>query len=141
MKTCDTFTPFPRALDVCDTCGNLASAHTPVKAESQPDYVRAMWKVMIAKGGFHDGFGHTLNVGQTIELRKHMKRCGVDFTKTREPRMDTVYEFDGTDCDSKQVAAITGTLYCKCNKYRYSTVAILDMTLGQLIWHTVHADD
>lgn len=142
--------------EVCDNCGGLASAH-PRSAE--PDgLTAALWKILLAEGGVWSYYGggfvkaesrkdaYQRGVIYHNEMAKidiHMTACEIDWKETRRPTMDgELLEFAGTGYDSQRITGkLFGQLFCKCDEYSYEEIGMDDITLGQLIWRVVHADD
>lgn len=145
------FVPFKYAVDVCDTCGRLLSEHP---GEHTPDdLTKAMWKVLLTDGGlwsfYGGGFipaecGMDRGVAWRNEMAKiqlHMEACEIDWKRTEAPEMSEMSEFAGTFNESDKVERLCGVLFCKCRELAWKRIGINGITLGQLIWKVVHADD
>lgn len=153
MTACKDFKPFPYAPEVCDNCGKLADTH-PRPAE--PDNLtKAMWKVLLAEGGVWSYYGGHFEVAARqgpyanamAQIADHMATCKIDWKKTDRPSMDhTLLEFAGTEDESIRITGkVAGKLYCVCGKMGsypwYDEIGFDGLTLGELIWKVVHADD
>jgi hypothetical protein len=146
------FKAFEYDAAVCDNCGRRADQH-PTSAVDD-DLTKAMWKVLLAEGGVWSFYGGyfvkaesygrpgDLYHNEMAKIDIHMTSCEIDWKKTRRPAMTQLGEFNGTFTDTELYqTALAGELFCKCGEIRYEKVGMNEITLGQLIWKVVHADD
>lgn len=155
MAACKGFKPFPYDPGVCDNCGKLADEHT---LPAEPDgLTQAMWKVLLEEGGTWSYYGGMFEKGRSHkdayergkiyhnEMAKidiHMTACEIDWKKTRRPEMTQLKTFAGTFASHNDYSTgLAGDLYCKCGEVYWKTIGMDGITLGQLIWKVVHADD
>lgn len=146
IKECTTFTPFPLATDVCDDCGRESDDHQEKRADMLP-YKEAIWKYMLEEGGPYSYYGG-YDTFKGEKVKKHLKKCGLDFDKMATPAMESESEFNGTFDDSLEIEVVKGYIVCKCGEYEDSQYSwdkqdwcVRDKTLSQLIWHVVKAGE
>lgn len=142
------FVPFKYAVDVCDTCGNMLSAHPGEQATD--DLTKAMWKVLLEIGGEWSYYGGCFDtprvfsdgrMNKTASVRSHMVNCEINWKLTKAPDMTEFSEFCGTFNPSEKIEVLAGYLCCKCGEVMNEEWGVQGITLGQLIWKVVHADD
>lgn len=149
------FKAFEYDANVCNNCGEIAEEH-PV-SEADDNLTKAMWKLLIAEGGVWNYYGggfipadsakdaYTRGKIYHNEMAKidiHMTACKIDWKRTKRPKMDQLAEFAGTFEESDYYkTGLVGELFCKCGEVSYAQIGMNDITLGQLIWKVVHADD
>jgi hypothetical protein len=166
VSVCEKFSQFQGYPDVCEHCGELAENH-PSVGVGYSEFREAIWNVLIKHGGVRSFYGG-YDSGDTAILKAHMLGekldepemwsplfrkdyekalksgpCGIDWDWTEEPCFDDrIAEFSGTFATSDYyVCGVRGMLHCKCGVLRWKDVTLLDKTLGQVIWLTVHEGD
>lgn len=156
------FSPFSLAPEICDRCGEPREDHYGLWAPNPmyTEYDKAMWLALVKHGGPPNAF-HDYDFNEAVEIRMHLgligreevkkinrdryyqkfdypdEFCEIDWDKTHRPLMSTVGEFDGTDCDNREVPAVTGILYCKCGDLYSKWIVLKNKTMSQLIWLVV----
>lgn len=158
-----SFQAFAYDANVCDICGEVADAHNITPPE---EFRKALWTALIRHGGVYNQYSGEYDYWPSWVLRAHFgltsaaelaevnaththmkpielpeKPCTINYSWTRDPTFDVVYEFAGTEADSDEIPAVTGTLRCGCADYRFQEVALLRKTMGQLMWLVVKAAD
>lgn len=149
------FKAFEYDAAVCDNCGRRADQHLVSAMDDQ--LTKAMWKVLLAEGGVWSYYGggfvtahsqkdeYTRGLIYHNEMAKidiHMTACEINWTRTNRPEMTRLAEFNGTFSTSDSYkTALAGELFCKCGEFTYEKIGMDEITLGQLIWKVVHADD
>jgi len=133
-KISHEFVPFDLDASVCDTCGKLIEAHDdPVMMRYRED----VWTFLLRKGYIHSYYGST-DDSRMVAVLRHIGVCGIDWTRTIDPKSETVSEFTDTESEPARVVKFVGHLFCKCGQIGYQPICIDDMTLGQIIWHVVN---
>lgn len=158
-----SFQAFAYDAHVCDTCGEVADSHNIAPPE---EFRKALWTALIRHGGIYDQYFGTYDYRPSWVLRAHFglataaelaevnetyshlmkpitlpeKPCTIS-SWTRDPTFDAVYEFAGTEANGYRIPAVTGSLRCGCMDYRFQEVALLNKTMGQLMWLVVKAAD
>lgn len=159
-KKCQDPKPFKYAPEVCDSCGGMLADHTQELVQTD-DFVKAMWKVLLEIGGiwnlyggdfeyahasgtdrfFYQG-GKRVGGNEMWLIQRHMEKCKIDWRHTEAPRMsDYLSVFNGTFTENGCTTGLVGRFTCKCGEYRYKEIGTKEITLSQLIWKVVHADD
>lgn len=155
MKECTNFKAFEYDAYVCDNCGKLADAHP--RSQMDDNLTKMMWRVLIAEGGVWNYYGGTFEKAESrkdpylrgkiyhnamAKIDIHMTACEIDWQRTERPEMTQLGEFSGTfaTCDNYKTA-LAGELYCVCRTVFREQIGMNEITLGQLIWKVVHADD
>lgn len=160
---CEGFKPFRLAGDVCENCGELVGDHAgPVGPDITAEFGRTMWAVLLKHGGIHSQYSNGLDTWKSAVLRLHfgipvsavemsrsmtrmpddaavgIRDCQIDWRMTGAPDMGTVSEFNDSFTPNTEHPAVTGSLTCRCGKYRFEQVSLPGKTLGQLIWLATH---
>lgn len=147
------FAPFPIDPTVCDTCGGLAGEHI----QSDPvEYRDAIWSVLLRYGArardvFYGGDvnfrnSHKWNKQpvESAERAAHLAECGIawdhgaNYWPTTMPDMGSFSQFADSFHPATEVDAVTGRISCRCGEVDGEEWVLTGMTVGQLVWLTVH---
>lgn len=139
---CDVPAVFPFDATVCDTCGNLLTAHESKQASNAYQGVnQAMWKVMLEFGGPWNIYDAAPCQDRAKQVIAHLDVCSLYWSRMNQPVIAELQVFEDSFTENSRAEVLSGRLWCLCGRYVNQVWAVADMTLGQLIWHTVNSGE